>query len=65
MAQSGWGDVLLGGAIAGGLCAVIGIAVSYFLGDVPATVLIFGTVSSAVAGVVGGAIVRLVTGAEA
>jgi hypothetical protein len=62
MAQSGWGDALLGGAIAGGVCAFIGIAVSFFLGDVPAAVLVFGTVSSAVAGAVGGAVIRLLRG---
>jgi hypothetical protein len=44
------------GFIIGGLCALIGIAVSYFLGDVPANILIFGTLGSAVAGAIGGAI---------
>ena len=42
------------GTIVGGLCALIGIAVSYALGDVPANILIFGTLGSAVAGAVGG-----------
>lgn len=42
------------GAIAGGVCALIGIAVSYFLGDVPMSLLALGTVSSAVTGAVGG-----------
>ena len=65
MARSGWGDVLLGGAIAGGVCALIGIGVSFYLGDVPAAVLAFGTISSAVAGAVGGAIVRLIGGGGA
>jgi hypothetical protein len=44
-----------GGAIAGGTCALVGIAISVALGDVPAAVLGFGTASSAVAGALGGA----------
>jgi hypothetical protein len=44
------------GAIAGGACALIGIAVSFFLGDVPASILAVGTISSAVTGAIGGAI---------
>jgi len=42
------------GAIVGGLSALVGIAVSFALGDVPASILIIGTVSSAVAGAIGG-----------
>lgn len=42
-----------GGALAGGTCALIGIAISVALGDVPAAVLGFGTASSAVAGALG------------
>lgn len=45
-----------GGAIVGGACALIGIAVSLVLGDVPAAVLGFGTLSSAVTGAIGGAL---------
>lgn len=52
------GAAARGGAIAGGLCAIIGIAVSYALGDVPAFILAFGTLSSAVTGAIGGAIGR-------
>lgn len=44
------------GAVVGGLCALIGIAVSFFMGDVPANILALGTLSSAVAGAIGGAI---------
>lgn len=44
----------VGGAIAGAACALIGIAVSYLLGDVAVTVLVLGTVSSAVTGAIGG-----------
>lgn len=48
------GSAILGGVVAGGLCALIGIAVSYFLKDVPASLLALGTASSAVTGAVGG-----------
>ncbi|MEO8578597.1 MAG: hypothetical protein ABI469_00020 [Gemmatimonadales bacterium] len=44
------------GALVGGLCALIGIAVSFALGDVPASILALGTLSSAVTGAIGGAI---------
>ena len=43
------------GAVAGGAGAFIGIIVSFALGDVPAFVLAVGTLSSAVAGAIGGA----------
>ena len=49
-----YGDAARGGAIAGGTCAFVGIAVSYLLGDVTAVILLFGTLSSAVAGALGG-----------
>lgn len=44
----------LGGLVAGALCALIGIFVSYLLGDVPASLLLLGTISSAVTGAIGG-----------
>ena len=44
------------GALVGGLCALIGIAVSFALGDVPASILIAGTLGSALAGAIGGAL---------
>ncbi len=59
MAGGGWGDSLLGGALAGGVCALIGIVVSFLMKDVPAPVIVFGTIGSAVTGAVGGAIGRL------
>ena len=43
-----------GGALAGGICALIGIVVSYLLGDVEALILLLGTASSAVGGALGG-----------
>jgi hypothetical protein len=45
---------LIGGALAGGACALIGIAVSCVLGDVSPSVLVYGTASSAVTGALGG-----------
>jgi hypothetical protein len=46
---------LKGGAVVGGACALIGIAVSLALGDVTALILLVGTLTSAAAGAVGGA----------
>ena len=60
MARNGWKDSLLGGALAGGICALVGIAVSCALGDVEAMILVFGTIGSAVAGLIGGAVAKLV-----
>lgn len=59
-ARGSWPDSLLGGLIAGGLCALLGIVVSYLLKDVTATILLLGTLSSAVTGLVGGAIGKLI-----
>jgi hypothetical protein len=52
-------DNVVGGAIAGGVAALIGIAVSVALGDVAALVLVVGTAGSVVTGAVGGWIGRL------
>jgi hypothetical protein len=55
LARSGsTGSLATGGAIAGGVCALIGICVSYLLGDVSMSVLLFGTASSAITGAIGG-----------
>ena len=51
-------SLALGGLVAGAVCAAIGIFVSYMLGDVPATLLALGTVSSAVTGAIGGMLGR-------
>jgi hypothetical protein len=56
LAKGGWGSSLLGGGIAGGVCALIGIAPSVALGDVPADILLFGTLGSTLAGFLGGGI---------
>jgi len=60
LAPGGWAGACLGGAIAGGLCAIIAIAVSVSLKDVPAQILWLGTSASAVTGVIGGAIGKLI-----
>jgi hypothetical protein len=52
-------SLAVGGLVAGGLCALIGIIVSYLMGDVPAMILVIGTVSSAIGGAIGGAIGKL------
>src|SRR5436190_785161 len=54
-ARPGIGHGVLGGLIVGGLSALIGIVVSYGLGDVPVSTLWIGTSASVVAGLVGGA----------
>jgi hypothetical protein len=48
--------LIAGGATAGGVCAFIGILVSHLMGDVPASLLALGTISSIVTGAIGGAI---------
>jgi hypothetical protein len=48
------GSAVFGGVLAGAVCALIGIAVSYALHDVPASLLALGTLSSAVTGALGG-----------
>lgn len=58
-AKGSWSDGTLGGVIAGALCALIGIAVSCLLGDVPPAILAIGTLSSAAGGAIGGAIGKL------
>ncbi|HKP16415.1 MAG TPA: DUF6265 family protein [Gemmatimonadaceae bacterium] len=48
------GSAALGGLAAGAICAFLGILVSHLLGDVPASLLALGTISSAVTGAIGG-----------
>ncbi len=50
---------VVSGLAAGAACAFLGILESFSLGDVTASVLVFGTAGSAVAGVVGGLLGRL------
>jgi len=44
----------IGGCTAGAVCAFLGILVSHLLGDVPASLLALGTLSSAFTGAIGG-----------
>ena len=48
------GSRTLGGLVAGALCALLGIALSWLFGDVPLSLLALGTISSAVTGALGG-----------
>lgn len=57
-APEGW-QALLGGGLAGGLCAVLGIGVSVLLGDVPASLLALGTGPSVITGVIGAGIAKI------
>jgi len=50
-----------GGALAGGGAAIVGILVSYMLGDVPLAVVAIGGGMSTLAGAIGGMIGRLLT----
>ena len=52
-------QAFLGGGLAGGLCAVLGIGVSVLLGDVPPSLLLLGTGSSVVTGAIGAGIAKL------
>lgn len=69
-ALGGLARALSGGAFAGGACALMGIVVSYALGDVAPLVIALGTISSTMGGAIGGAVGRLISrvgesGAEA
>jgi hypothetical protein len=55
----------MGCAAAGAICAFLGILVSHLLGDVPASLLALGTLSSAVTGAIGGVIGALTLGRAA
>jgi hypothetical protein len=50
------GRAAINGAIAGGVGALIGVIISFALGDVTASILAIGTGSSAVTGALGGLI---------
>lgn len=51
---AGFGRGILGGAIAGGLCALIGIALSVLIGDTPFAMLALDVAISVVTGAAGG-----------
>jgi hypothetical protein len=63
-ASGAYSGALLGGAIAGGVCALIGIAASVAWGDTPAMILVMGTVGSTVAGIMGGLVGKAVAGSR-
>jgi hypothetical protein len=52
--DKGYGRGALGGAIAGGVCALLGIAVSVILGDTEPAILALGTSISVLTGAIGG-----------
>ena len=60
LARPSWPSAAVGGALAGGLCAALGIGLSVALGDVPWTLLLLGTAASTVAGLLGGLAGRVV-----
>jgi hypothetical protein len=60
LTHGGWADACIGGAIVGGVCAILAIAVSVSLKDVPAQILLLGTSASVVTGLIGGAAARLI-----
>ena len=55
----GRGGTIAGGAVAGAVCGLIGIVESYYLKDVPASLMVLGTASSAVTGAIGGFLGRI------
>jgi hypothetical protein len=61
----GYGRGALGGAIAGGVCALLGIAVSVVLGDTQPNILALGTAISTLTGAVGGVFGQMSAGIRA
>lgn len=61
-ARGGMGGALTGGALVGGISALVGVAVSFSLGDVEAPVIGIAAASGLVAGALGGAIGQATTG---
>ncbi len=62
LARGEWVSSLTGGAVAGGVCALIGILASAALGDVLPIVIVFGTCGSVVAGLIGGGLWQVISG---
>jgi hypothetical protein len=54
-----WKGAAIGGAVVGGLSALLGIIISWALGVVEPIILLIGTSSSLAAGIVGAAAARL------
>jgi hypothetical protein len=61
-AAKGYGRAALGGAIVGGVCALLGIAVSVMLDDTQPFVLVLGTAISVLTGAVGGVFGQMAAG---
>jgi peptidoglycan/LPS O-acetylase OafA/YrhL len=59
-ARGSWSKAVVNGALAGGVGAFVGILVAVLLHDVPVMLLVLGTVSSVVAGIIGAAIMNAV-----
>jgi hypothetical protein len=59
VARGDWRDTIIGGATAGGVSAAIGIAVSAALGDVPFSLLFFGTAASIATGIGGATLAKI------
>ncbi|MBI5764132.1 MAG: hypothetical protein HZA51_11460 [Planctomycetes bacterium] len=55
---------MAGGALVGGDCALVGIAVSVVLKDSEPMILAFGTMGSAVAGLIGGVVMYALAGSK-
>ncbi len=55
---------MAGGALVGGDCALVGIAVSVAIKDTEPMILVFGTLGSAVAGLIGGLILYALAGSK-
>ncbi|HET7459133.1 MAG TPA: hypothetical protein VFJ74_15900 [Gemmatimonadaceae bacterium] len=53
-------QLAVGGLAAGAICAFLGILVSRLLGDVPTSLLLLGTASSALTGALGGWLGRFI-----
>jgi len=64
-AARGKGDGAKGGAIVGGVCALLGIAISVILRDTEPMILGVGTAGSAVTGALGGLIGAVISGRPA
>ncbi len=58
------GGAALGGALVGGDCALIGIALSVALKDTEPMILAVGTIGSAVAGLIGGVVLYALAGTK-
>lgn len=61
-ARDGMGGAIVGGALAAGISAFVGVAVSFAMGDVTRDIIVIATASGLVAGAIGGAIGQATAG---